>query len=110
VLLNSSDTICIIDLPFSSVNLIYWKDPPYNLMVPSWSIPESNGGKQILDFPPLSEVVTDEPAREKLNLQIQQWNKRLAALEEFKGQEPLKIIAGGYMESRLSPKGSLGLW
>jgi len=82
---------------------LYRKGVPINRLITSWHIPEATGGERIHDFPQLSEMKLDEASRKKLELQIKQWNDRLASLEEYKGEE-LKIVAGGYAETRLSYK------
>jgi len=79
-------------------------------MINSWSIPSSNNGKRIYDLPPLEKVVISETEQQRLQQQIREWDERLAALDDYKGEDSLKVIAGGYKETRLSPKGSLGLW
>jgi len=103
------------DMGTDFVNWFYWRNPPYNRMVHSWSIPSSNNGNKILDFPSLDEisesVAWDASDKEGVEGQIKAWNERLRLLEEAKGSEGgLKVIAGGFAESVLSPKGSLGLW
>jgi hypothetical protein len=100
----------MVILTVQSVNWLFMRSPPYNRMITSWSIPEATGGKPVGNFPVLSDVVIDAEARDRVNSQIKQWNERLAALEDYKGEDLLKVVAGGYAESRLSPKGGLGLW
>jgi len=93
------------------VDWFYMRNPLYNRMVTSWSIPEANGDKAVGNFPTLHEVITDPGTRDRLNTQIKQWNDRLATLEDSKkGEGSLKVVAGGYAETCLSPIGSLGLW
>lgn len=74
-------------------------------MIQSFStVPENT------NFPPLEEIISDAEQRAKIEGQIKAWNDRLDSLEDSKGEDNLKVIAGGYQESRLSKKGSLGLW
>ena len=96
------------------VDWLYWRKPKYNRMVPSFSIPLSNNGIKILDFPALEELENSESElaqKGEFEKQIKEWNERLKVLEEAKGSERnLKVVAGGFVESVLSPRGGLGLW
>ena len=84
---------------------MYLRAPPYSRLVQSFStVPENT------TFPPLEEIITDADQRAKIEGQIKAWNERLDSLEESKGESKLKVTAGGYQESRLSKKGTLGLW
>lgn len=91
------------------VNTLYMRDPPHNLMVNSWCLPEVNGGKRLFDFPTMADIVADESARDKITRQIKEWNDRFAGLEDYKGENALRVMSGGHKEVQLSPKGTLGL-
>lgn len=83
---------------------------PYHRMITSWSIPEANDGNPLANFPPLDELIHGNNGEAETLAAIKEWNGRLAALEDFKGSDTLQVMAGGYAEVQLSPKGSLGLW